>query len=86
VDETVIEQKFILRKSPGAFHWLVTGLALGFLLTAAACASATQKSTSPVSPIPSAAQTSAPPASSPADPAIGPADAPVTIVEYGDFG
>jgi protein-disulfide isomerase len=89
VNETILERKINLSKWPGAFHWLVTGLALGLLLTAAACTSATQTSAQPASPIPSATQTSAKPASSTpsaADPAIGPVDAPVTIIEYGDFG
>ncbi len=72
-----------LRKWAGACRWLVPYLALGLVLTAAACTSATQRSTSPN---PSASQTSTSPVSSSADPAIGPVDASVTIVEYGDFG
>ena len=89
MNETILERKIILRKWQGVFHRLGTGLAVGFLLTVAACASAKPTSTSPASSIPPAIQTSAPPVSSTtsvADPAIGPVDAPVTIVEYGDFG
>jgi len=86
VNVTVLEQTIKLRKWPEDFHWLLTALALGLLLTAAACASVTQTPTSPAAPILSTPQTTAPPASSTADPAIGPVDAPVTIVEYGDFG
>jgi hypothetical protein len=68
-------------QKPGDLRWLTIGLVAGSLLFAAACTSAAKTT------LPSAI--SSPTSQSTlltGDPSIGPVDAPVTIIEYGDFG